>query len=82
MNLGTPYCDEDALGMAIMDKLGSHDLTRDLSIKVRVENGWVELTGHADSNTQKQAAQEIVNAFNEIKGITNKIRVRPVRRIC
>lgn len=46
-------------------------------IKVVVKNGWVTLEGEAEWNYQRQAAETAVRRVRGIKGITNKIELKP-----
>ena len=46
-------------------------------IKVIVKNGWVTLEGEAEWNYQRQAAEGAVRRVRGIKGITNKIELKP-----
>jgi osmotically-inducible protein OsmY len=46
-------------------------------IKVIVKNGWVTLEGEAEWNYQRQAAEAAVRRVRGIKGITNKIELKP-----
>lgn len=44
-------------------------------ISVRVEHGWVTLSGQVEWNFQKTAAQSVVSRITGIKGVTNMIKV-------
>jgi osmotically-inducible protein OsmY len=46
-------------------------------IKVIVKNGWVALEGEAEWNYQREAAERAVRRVRGIKGITNKIELKP-----
>ena len=46
-------------------------------IKVIVKNGWVTLEGEAEWNYQREAAEAAVRRVRGIKGITNKIELKP-----
>jgi osmotically-inducible protein OsmY len=45
-------------------------------IKVKVENGWVELEGEVLYNYQKQASQTAIKNLSGVKGVTNHISVK------
>lgn len=47
------------------------------AVKVKVEQGWVTLTGDVDWNYQKSAADDGVHKITGILGLTNKIKVKP-----
>ena len=46
-------------------------------IKVIAKNGWVTLEGEAEWNYQREAAERAVRRVRGIKGITNKIELKP-----
>ena len=46
-------------------------------IDVRVSDGWVRLSGTVDWNYQRTAAVDAVQFLTGVKGITNRITVRP-----
>lgn len=54
------------------DVLVPHDV-----IDVRVSDGWVRLSGTVDWNYQRTAAVDAVHFLTGVKGITNRITVRP-----
>ena len=45
-------------------------------VKVKVENGWVSLSGELSWNYQKEAAQKAVNKLDGVKGVTNSISIK------
>jgi osmotically-inducible protein OsmY len=45
-------------------------------VKVKVENGWVTLSGELSWNYQKEAAQKSVNKLDGVKGVTNTIGIK------
>ena len=48
------------------------------NIKVIVKNGWVTLEGEVEWNYQREAAEAAVRRVRGVKGITNKIELRPM----
>ncbi len=50
-------------------------------IRVHVDNGWVSLEGEVDRLYDKEAVEEVLGNISGIRGITNKIRVRPAPAI-
>lgn len=46
-------------------------------IEARVQNGWVTLTGAVDWRYQRLAAEALVREICGVRGIDNRIRVRP-----
>lgn len=45
-------------------------------VKVKVENGWITLTGELAWNYQKEAAKKAVNNLNGVQGVTNNITIK------
>jgi len=45
-------------------------------IKVKVEDGWVTLSGELPWNYQKEAAQRIVNTQAGVKGLINSLEIK------
>jgi osmotically-inducible protein OsmY len=48
------------------------------NIKVTVKNGWVTLEGEVEWNYQREAAEAAVRRVRGVKGITNKIELKPM----
>ena len=46
-------------------------------IKAIVEDGWITLEGEVEWHYQRERAEEAVQGLRSIRGITNKIEVRP-----
>jgi osmotically-inducible protein OsmY len=46
-------------------------------IKVVVKNGWVTLEGEAEWNYQREAAERAVRRVKGVKGVTNKVELKP-----
>ena len=49
----------------------------DDAIQVKVQNGWVTLTGHVDWHYQRADAEAAVRRLSGVTGITNSIATRP-----
>lgn len=50
----------------------------DAHIKLRVEDGWITLDGDVEWRFQKAAAERAVRYLTGVKGLTNRITVKPV----
>jgi osmotically-inducible protein OsmY len=48
------------------------------SVRVRVSNGWVTLSGNVNWNYQRQAAENEVLKLGGVKGVTNSVSLAPV----
>lgn len=62
---------KDALNALKWDWQVPHD-----TIKVKIEEGWVTLTGEVRWNYQKDAAKKAVSSLHHIKGVTNDIVIK------
>ncbi len=47
------------------------------AVKVRVENGWITLTGQVDWNFQKEAAHQDLRPLLGVLGVSDQITIRP-----
>jgi osmotically-inducible protein OsmY len=45
-------------------------------VKVKVEAGWITLTGELSRNYQKQAAEHSIKSLMGVKGVTNNITIK------
>ena len=52
----------------------------DEAIKASVTHGWVTLEGHVDWAYQSEAAAKIVRGLVGVKGVTNRVMVKPRSR--
>lgn len=68
--------DED-IAEASVDRLGWNTETRADAIKVKVQKGWVTLTGTVGWHFEKQAAEKDVRALSGVIGVSNQIVVKP-----
>ncbi|MEA5260216.1 BON domain-containing protein [Arcicella aquatica] len=62
---------KDALNALKWDWQVPHD-----TIKVKIEDGWVTLTGNVRWNYQKEAAKKAVSSLQHVKGVTNDIAIK------
>jgi osmotically-inducible protein OsmY len=68
---------DPALAEAIVRALAANALVPHDAVEVRVSDGWVRLSGTVDWNYQRKAATDAVKFLGGVKGITNRIVVRP-----
>jgi len=47
------------------------------AVKVKVENGWITLSGDIDSYFERRCAEDAVLKLSGVKGVTNHINMRP-----
>ncbi|MEQ1825329.1 MAG: BON domain-containing protein [Pirellula sp.] len=53
-----------------------HVWTRD-NVQVKVEKGWLTLTGEVNFQFEKASAQECVRFLTGVRGVTNNITIKP-----
>ena len=68
--------DEDIAAAAVNRLAWEVSVPRD-SIKVKVENGWVTLSGEVEWHYQKQAAERNVRSLIGVVGILNQTTIKP-----
>jgi osmotically-inducible protein OsmY len=51
------------------------DVPKD-KVKVKVENGWITLTGDLGWNFQREAAQDAIESLMGVTGVTNNIKIK------
>ena len=68
--------DADIAGAAI-NRLAWDSSVHHDSVKIKVEKGWVTLTGEADWNYQKTAAESDVRGLLGVLGVSNHITIKP-----
>lgn len=72
----TKRTDEDIAAAAI-DRMGwDVSIPRD-AVQVKVENGWVTLTGQVDWHYQKEAACQELRHLSGVAGLSDQITVKP-----
>lgn len=65
------------IAKAAVDALKWNVLVPSDRVKVKVDNGWVRLTGEVNWDYQRRAAERAVRDLPGVKGITNLIAVVP-----
>lgn len=77
VNFGTNESKSDTeLAKAIVDALKWNASVPDETIKVKVENAWVYLTGEVEWSYQKKAAKTAIENLKGIKGVFNDITLK------
>ncbi len=68
---------DDEIARAAVERLAwDVSIPRD-AIKIKVENGWVTLTGEVDWYYQKNAADQDMRRLFGVVGVTNQITIKP-----
>ncbi len=69
--------DEDIAAAAI-ERLIWNSTIPDDAVMVKVQQGWVTLTGTVDWNFEKEAAGQDIRALSGVIGVSNQVMVKPV----
>ena len=69
--------DDEALAIKIGSELDRNRVTDHARIEVSSRDGFVTLTGAADSSHQKRLASEIARRFPGVTAVENRLRVVP-----
>jgi osmotically-inducible protein OsmY len=68
--------DEDIAAAAI-DRLSWNSTIPDNAVQVKVEKGWVTLTGTVNWHFEKEAAEQEIRALSGVVGVSDQVMVRP-----
>ena len=68
--------DED-IAAAAVDRLGWNSSIPDGTIQVKVEKGWVTLSGTVDWHFEKEAAEREIRALSGVVGVSDQVLVKP-----
>ena len=68
--------DEDIAAAAVQRLAWNVSVPQD-AVKVKVEKGWLSLTGDVDWNYQKDYAGDDVRWLSGVVGVTNQIKIKP-----
>ena len=64
------------VAQAALHALDWHSLVPEDSVQVRVQDGWVTLTGEVDWSYQSASAEQCIQPLMGVCGVTNAIRLR------
>jgi osmotically-inducible protein OsmY len=68
---------DDAIAEAAIDRLAwDVSIPRD-AIMVKVEKGWITLTGEVDWHYQKEAAEQDIRRLSGVIGVSNQTTIKP-----
>lgn len=71
-----PKTSDDEIAKRCLDVLKWNVWTSE-TMKVKVEHGWVTLSGSVDWAYQRQAAERAVNRLSGVRGVSNLIAIKP-----
>ena len=68
---------DDVIAAAVLDRLAWNVMLPADAIKVKVEHGYVTLTGDVDWHYQIEAATHDAQRLHGVIGVTNSVKVKP-----
>jgi len=68
---------DDQIAEAVLDRLAWDVSVPSDSVHVKVEQGWVTLSGVVDRHFQRQAAEQNVLRLHGVVGVSNQISIKP-----
>lgn len=68
---------DDEIAKAAVDRLGWEVAVPRDQVKVKVENGWVTLTGQVTWHYQKDAAERTIRGLYGVVGVSNDTKIKP-----
>ena len=69
--------DDADIARAAIDRLGWEASVPNDAIKVKVEKGWVTLTGQVPWHFEKEAARRVVGGLMGVVGVSDNITIKP-----
>lgn len=72
-----PKTADHEIAKRILDMLQWSVLVPKQRVQVKVEHGWVSLTGEVDWHYQSEEARRIASGINGVTGVSNNIQVAP-----
>ena len=69
--------DDNAIELEVRAKIAEDAASKALGIEVKVDNGVVTLSGHADSAEQRRKIGQAANDVKGVKSVINNIHVKP-----
>lgn len=68
---------DDQIAKRAVDTISWNSSIPEGAVKVKVQKGWVTLTGEVDWQYQRSAAADAVRALGGVLGVSNQIEIRP-----
>jgi osmotically-inducible protein OsmY len=75
--VGTGQAADDQIAKRAVDTIGWNSSIPAGAVQVKVQKGWVTLTGEVDWQYQRSAAADAVRALGGVLGVSNEIEIRP-----
>ena len=74
---GAIHLSDDKIAAAAIERLDWNVSVPEDAVKIRVERGWITLTGEVDWNFQRLAAEQEVHHLHGVAGVSNQVTIRP-----
>ena len=68
---------DDHIAAAVLERLAWDVVVPRDRVKVKVENGWITLTGDVDWNFQREAAEDACRRMLGVVSVLNQIAIKP-----
>jgi osmotically-inducible protein OsmY len=68
---------DEEIAAAAVHRLAWNTIVQDKHIKIKVEKGWVTLTGQVDWGFQKEAVAQDLRWLSGVIGVSNTITIKP-----
>lgn len=68
---------DDEIAAAALDSLSWNVIVPRDAVAVKVEKGWVTLTGHVEKRFQSEAASRDIRHLTGVVGVSNDVQIRP-----
>ncbi|MCW6512158.1 BON domain-containing protein [Hyphomicrobiales bacterium BP6-180914] len=68
---------DDEIAKRAVDRLAWHDVDPGYDVHIKVEKGWMTLSGHVTWHFQKEAAEADVRHVLGVVGLDNQILIKP-----
>jgi osmotically-inducible protein OsmY len=76
--IGSHLTDDDEIARRAADLLRWHATVPGDTVQVKVEDGWVTLTGEVQWNYERSAAEATMRHLVGVRGVLNQIKIAPV----
>lgn len=75
--VGTPLTADDEIARRGADMLRWHATVPQNSVQLKVEDGWITLTGQVNWNFERAAAETAMRQLAGVRGVLNQITIAP-----
>jgi osmotically-inducible protein OsmY len=73
---------DNEIAEVALQRLAWHVADPDYTVKVKVEKGWLTLTGQVAWHFQKEAAESELRRLQGVTGLDNQITIKPTVSVC